>query len=1459
MVAFTKIPKQYFTLLNMTKKAFKEIYQTELKNARILRKHSLETVAQVLQNAKVSFEQKKAQEQLRQEQLRQEEQRKQIEALIKTSHDSFEQSLTKMYDDMILAFNEMHESFTTTKQEIENQTKLVTKTLWLTLYKQVHETEKHIVKDSLGNKFNYWGQRNVLRTITLPANLNIIVDQFVSIYENKYFISKIIEGLNTLYPNASALQSTYITGVEIHGFYDSKEIFDEMFDTNTKIIDVKVKADNKLLISNKYVKYSINPTAKTFDELVNGDTYCDYIKKHFKPNSCMLTGVINFCHDKLAKSEKYADELTYKRMCKICGVEYNKEGNMAMSIREATKLFEYYKWCCYFFTADMKLIHQYIPEKKNKNVSISFYAVYHNEHIYVINSNFHAISQLVQACNRAGENTEEALLTSITPPKNTFNILSQRDLQNNSIAFINSVDEITSHVQKMESSENDVLLTFITQDIERLFVQASASMKYTFQVYMNHDSLYRFKFEGLKSTNDKNLTIIVESCNDMVDDTPISDITSLDQFIRRKTLYTNLYSQIICPRLLNNFHSSVLKAHNLFPIIPCHGNIDLPIDKDNDMIPIAIDKNKAYAYELTMLRQVPVIDTFCVYRKYTNQEIKDDSLYIVSTKPNIPHLFKILFTTKLTCARMFGFTCKLIMEACKKMNIEQIFTIHYYLDPIRIEKCNFKKDVQKIYDDDLITKEQKKDLINIVIGCTGTKKNTRTKTFVTDFEDDANRFMTRYAKDHKDDPEGRNFQITRPKVILDKSCKKAVYIVNISKSCNLVNGFTILNDMIVQKSNCTMFKKAFELETLGRHVIGVKTDCLYLESSIKRDTYGEYLWEGVNLLDKEQAEKVHQEDKRNKFDILKHDPKDYGYDGERETICNIMKFDNNIDGWKILLGGHSMKPHELEQIDMITMPDFSKYKEIDISEAENKYWEPTKNSTTWNQARFNTIAREKIAMCNEPILVTAEYAGCGKSTLCINFEKDKTKTLIISPRNVLISDFIKKGYQAISLNQFLRIGYGGMVNQNTSKSAKYINELNIPENIQVVVFDELFMNDRWIRTKIYGWMEANKGKYRIFANGDLDQLKSINERDTSNNDFFESINIMFPVRINLKVIKRLANEEDRKLMVSLKKDIFNTDPSEYYNLLVNKYKFRTTHDEIAKINERIKKQNAENGENRNLKNPDLRTTTKKNICFYRRTRDTVNHFVYYNMLRRTPKQTFSETFVVGDEIISKKYISYKRDDGNEKSGRIKSNNRFKITEIKKVGKSLSFQIENVNNDDVYQEIHTLPKKTIDDHFALVFTTTVDSVQGMTIDEEYTIHDLGSPYMTAEMLNVMITRTVDFRKIIIKKMSEAERQRLEKGKEIRLYLENKINSYLESDKEKNRTCNDMITVDWFLTNLKKCQYSCPNCNCNLYFPHDDDENIGNITADRIINQEKGHEKDNCRILCVSCNVAKSDME
>ena len=85
---------------------------------------------------------------------------------------------------------------------------------------------------------------------------------------------------------------------------------------------------------------------------------------------------------------------------------------------------------------------------------------------------------------------------------------------------------------------------------------------------------------------------------------------------------------------------------------------------------------------------------------------------------------------------------------------------------------------------------------------------------------------------------------------------------------------------------------------------------------------------------------------------------------------------------------------------------------------------------------------------------------------------------------------------------------------------------------------------------------------------------------------------------------------------------------------------------------------------------------------------------------------------------------------------------------------------------------------------------------------------------------------------------------------------KIDGYKRQDLDAKRTiCNEMyIDVEWFSDQIFTHQ-NCTLCNAKYYYVLDENNDIKcNISVDRL-NNDIGHEKQNCHLLCIECNKSK----
>ena len=83
----------------------------------------------------------------------------------------------------------------------------------------------------------------------------------------------------------------------------------------------------------------------------------------------------------------------------------------------------------------------------------------------------------------------------------------------------------------------------------------------------------------------------------------------------------------------------------------------------------------------------------------------------------------------------------------------------------------------------------------------------------------------------------------------------------------------------------------------------------------------------------------------------------------------------------------------------------------------------------------------------------------------------------------------------------------------------------------IIVFDEVLLNNMYFLSLIKTFVNENYDKIKIIANGDVDQLKPINQTLNNIQDEIKyrmgCIKQIFPNIITLKEIKRLKTKSDK--------------------------------------------------------------------------------------------------------------------------------------------------------------------------------------------------------------------------------------------------------------------------------------------------------------------------------------------
>lgn len=449
---------------------------------------------------------------------------------------------------------------------------------------------------------------------------------------------------------------------------------------------------------------------------------------------------------------------------------------------------------------------------------------------------------------------------------------------------------------------------------------------------------------------------------------------------------------------------------------------------------------------------------------------------------------------------------------------------------------------------------------------------------------------------------------------------------------------------------------------------------------------------------------------------------------------------------------------------------------------------------------MNTIS--EYYKSNKSLLIKAKYPGSGKSySVYKTYEK---KVLTILPENTLCRVIKKKGFDSITFNKLFSLTLGDIEH-------KHIKEYDVSD-YDVLFFDEVAKYEPKRLARIYEFMKKHSDKTIICA-GDCKQIRPISYTGTQ--EYLDQcFNIMFNNQVFFTEIKRCKTEDDKKIMMMLYSDIFESNITDI-KYLCERYGIRTE----TNIN--------------NVKTLD-------NIAYFNSKCKKVSEHVHFNVLKS------KTNYHSGLLIICKKYY---RD--MTKNISLQVNNSYVFKQF--LGKNAKIY------DDIDNVHYVVPKENITENFIYPYCRTIDSQQGATIDNEITLFNLDSPLIDKERLWVALTRASELKNITV--FLEPVRS-IENFKTSihNKYFSHKVKGYKEQDSVAKRAYDekDFVDVEWIQEQIDINSCSCSHCGNVMDMEIIDGRVESNITVDRMDNSI-AHIKTNCKLACLLCNVSKRDLE
>ena len=399
-------------------------------------------------------------------------------------------------------------------------------------------------------------------------------------------------------------------------------------------------------------------------------------------------------------------------------------------------------------------------------------------------------------------------------------------------------------------------------------------------------------------------------------------------------------------------------------------------------------------------------------------------------------------------------------------------TIHYYKQPHKIIKVDYKKAVKELWDthisdDKTEDKMAKKTIANINIGLLEKSNNKRQNSKIFNSLREACYYQSLYG--------GKVYSISHKEIQISKDedgtneCRESddkYYILNICDEATLTNGFRYIKELLLQHHNFTMFTTYETLKNAGVRVCSVKSDAFTIWSDDVHKVEG--------------------------FKCLKN------------FIQGCLDVGSEIGQWKV----------EADK-KVICPKDQYKYKYNTLTKIPLMKNETISIDDEWDTRSIC----EKILKANAPVIIKAKYAGSGKSYIGEYFAQMNKQVLFVMPNNRQLQEKLCDGLEATTYNKFFSIAVDS---DEDGKLPKFDYSM-----YDVIVFDEVFMVNIYTKNRIRVFCLENPDKIRILT-GDTKQLPCFEDSTNCQDEEAYSnhcIDVICPYNIFSTICKRVGAKD----------------------------------------------------------------------------------------------------------------------------------------------------------------------------------------------------------------------------------------------------------------------------------------------------------------------------------------------
>jgi hypothetical protein len=838
--------------------------------------------------------------------------------------------------------------------------------------------------------------------------------------------------------------------------------------------DEKIDYENRIIrknpLDNKQITF-INPQTTRF---IKFGKICK--NEFYLKDGCMISCFLEIFHIRLATNIKNIKDLEIANLYKLAtgkDFEIGKD-DYGITLKEATKWCDRFQFELLAIDFNGKIIFQYSPKTVSKKIigGNLWRILIHSNHVFNITEN---LKEFDSIHTRNLVKTSPNKINIELPINVTKNWPKIRDFEER------TYEHIKNYTELIESKNNG----FLTRDADSLLKECLINNTEPSNLRLNNGSI--LSFDVMVYDKKSQLKICkVQSIDNFsnISNQPYDINMIIDKYQQLKfDKYLHELREILTPNnAISTYSNSLFKAFKSYQRGPIVTRLNKN-EKFGDFL--EIDINRSYTSNMLELDYIPVFSIFDEVFELPAQSNSAVNAQGLVIKSDSFYLIECFNCDMVLLNRRFDFVIGELLNYVNEFAKNIKYKILGVCTPYKKISIGdtLRNKIKEIYNDTTISKQIKKNLVNILYGiCNKTRdKKQLGKVFLDEDEAKTN---------------GIYFDIKVNETM-------NAYVVVKQTAQNLNSGFLPVGRIILDKQRIKIHKMITTLQVNDIETYGIRTDALYVE----------------NLPNKYSV-------KMNELKIQRS--------LESWKINNGEIDYNSIGSLKI---SKKSNPNLSYKIFYDDNPEICVYPDIEPVELPNNDFKELKdenqmtNKSVIESKRFEEF--NKLFDTNLTI-VKGVVGGSGKTYSILKYyELKKKKVLFVSPYNMLCDDLKKKNVQSITLYKLL-----GKSLESFDKKEGITKAYDI-KGIHAIHFEEIYLYSLGEITWILNFIRNPVNRHIKFSSaGDEFQLKPINDSSNFDETYHNfMIHSMFKNCILLKTSKRVTDENEQKQMLNISNEL----------------------------------------------------------------------------------------------------------------------------------------------------------------------------------------------------------------------------------------------------------------------------------------------------------------------------------